>query len=103
MRVVRGVFLAMLFICPVMAEAKTVTLQDTDNHTSVMLNLGDTLLVELPSTLPGQYKWVAHLDRGAPLSPQGDSLISAAGMDAKKGEGAWQFRYNAAKIGQTVL
>jgi len=103
MRVVRDVFLAMLFVCSVMAEAKTVTLQDADNHTSVMLNLGDTLLIELPSTLPGQYRWVSHLDRDAPLSSQGDSLIPAKGDGAKKGEGTRQFRYNAAKVGQTAL
>lgn len=85
------------------AEAKTVTLVEADNHTTVVLNQGDTLLVELPSTLPGQYKWVSHLSQGTPLSSQGSSLISAKGDDANKGEGTQQFRYNAALVGEATL
>jgi predicted secreted protein len=85
------------------AEAKTVTLGEADNHTTIALNQGDTLIVELPSTLPGQYKWVSHLDKGAFLSSQGDSLIPRKGEAGTKGEGMQQFRYNAALVGQMTL
>lgn len=84
------------------AKAKTVTLGQADNHTSVALNQGDTLVVELPSTLPGQYKWISHLAKGVALSAQGDSLIPAQGEGAKD-ERAQQFRYNAALVGEMTL
>lgn len=94
--------LLMVLMSGAIAEAKTVTLGEADNHTTVALNLGDTLVVELPSDLPGQYRWISHLVKGTALSPQGDSLIPAKGSD-KKGEGTQQFRYNAALVGETVL
>jgi hypothetical protein len=50
------------------AEAKTVTLTSVDDRTAVNLNLGDTLIVELSSTLPSQYHWVSHLPNTASLS-----------------------------------
>ncbi|QNI36392.1 copper resistance protein NlpE N-terminal domain-containing protein [Edaphobacter albus] len=99
-------FYAIVFaalICGAFAEAKTVTMGEADNHTSVALNQGDTLVVELPSTLPGQYRWVSHLAKGGALSPQGDSLIPARGENGNKGEGRQQFRYNAALVGETTL
>lgn len=93
----------MVSMLGVIAEAKTVTLVEADNHTTVALNQGDTLLVELPSTLPGQYRWVSHLAPRTALSSQGSSLISRKEEDAKKGEGTQQFRYNAALVGDTTL
>lgn len=87
--------------CAATAQAKTVTLGDADNHTAVSLILGDTLVVELASTLPGQYRWVSHLKKGEALTAQGDS--SSAKKGPKTGEATQQFRYNAARVGQTTL
>jgi copper homeostasis protein (lipoprotein) len=89
--------------CAITAGAKTVTLGEADNRTLVVLNLGDTLIVDLPSTLPGQYGWVSHLAKGAALTAQGDSLIPVKGAGSAKGEGTRQFRYNAARVGEMVL
>ena len=93
----------MLFCCSLRARAKTVTLEGSDNNTAVSLNLGDTLVVRLPSTLPGQFKWVSHPAKNGPLSPQGEDLIPSAAKEAKPGEGIQQFRYNAAQVGRTTL
>lgn len=98
-----GTLLAALFCCSLVGRAKTVTLEGSDNNTSISLNLGDTLVVRLPSTLPGQFKWVSHLGKNGPLSPQGEDLIPSAAKDAKAGEGIQQFRYNAAQVGRTTL
>lgn len=104
MRLLSRVALLMAGLCCAMsAAAKTVTLGEADNRTQVSLNLGDTLIVELPSTLPGQYRWVSHLAKGAALTAQGDSLIQAEREGAAKGEGTQQFRYNAARVGETAL
>ncbi|HTF69321.1 MAG TPA: copper resistance protein NlpE N-terminal domain-containing protein [Edaphobacter sp.] len=100
---VYGALLAAWSCVAVTVRAKTVTLEDADNYTRVSLNLGDTLVVHLPSTLPGQYEWVSHLDKKGPLSAQGDTLISSTGKDAKKGEGIREFRYNAARVGEATL
>jgi uncharacterized lipoprotein NlpE involved in copper resistance len=98
-----GTLLAALFCCSLVARAKTVTLEGSDNNTTVSLNLGDTLVVRLPSTLPGQFKWVSHLGKNGPLSPQGENLIPSTAKDAKAGEGIQQFRYNAAQVGRSAL
>ncbi|HEY0161453.1 MAG TPA: copper resistance protein NlpE [Edaphobacter sp.] len=97
MRFLFGVVL--MFCLAASLEAKTVTLGSADDRTAVSLNLGDTLVVELPSTLPGQYRWVSHIEKGGALTSQGDSEIAA---DSRK-EAAQQFRYNAARVGQAVL
>jgi len=98
-----GTLLAAFFCCTLTVRAKTVTLDGADNNTSISLNLGDTLVVRLPSTLPGQFKWVSHLGKNGPLSPQGEDLIPSAAKDAKAGEGIQQFRYNAAQVGRIAL
>jgi uncharacterized lipoprotein NlpE involved in copper resistance len=98
-----GTLLAAFFCCTLTVRAKTVTLEGADNNTSISLNLGDTLVVRLPSTLPGQFKWVSHPGKNGPLSPQGEDLVPSTGKDAKAGEGIRVFRYNAARVGATAL
>jgi hypothetical protein len=75
-------------------EAKTVTRGAPDNHTEVGLILGDTLVVELPSTLSGQYKWVSHLEKRAALN---EALVPAKSEGTKKDAGTQQFRYNSVR------
>ncbi len=78
-----------------------MTLGESDSHTDVALILGDTLVVELPSTLPGQYKWVSHLEKGVALSALNENFVPST--KAKDGSGTQQFRYNAAIVGETKL
>ena len=83
-------------------EAKTVTLTSADDRTAITLNLGDTLIVELPSPLPGQYHWVSNLPNPASLSALNETFQPSA--DSKKtGEGTQVFHYNAATVGDTTL
>ncbi len=89
-----------LFTLPL--EAKTVTLTSVDDRTAITLNLGDTLIVELPSPLPGQYHWVSHLPNPASLTALNETFQPST--DTKKpGEGMQIFRYNAAIVGDTTL
>jgi len=110
-----GLFLLGVQFCAAVSMAKTVTLGEADNHTEIALVLGDTLVVQLPSTLPGQYTWRSRLgnhlgnhvgDRvgsRAPLIALNEVLLPVQGNGAEKGAGTQQFRYNAAMVGETVL
>lgn len=98
----RGVLLLYIGFCSaLLTQAKTVTLGGSDNHTDVALILGDTLVVELPLTLPGQYKWISHLEKGSPLTALNESFVPS--NKTKDGSGTQQFRYNAAIVGETKL
>ncbi len=83
-------------------KAKTVTLNSPDDRTAVTLNLGDTLIVELPSTLPGQYQWVSHLPRPSSLTALNETFQPSTDPN-KKDQGTQVFRYNAAAVGDTNL
>ena len=83
-----GTLLAALSCCSLTVRAKTVTLENSDNNTTVSLNLGDTLVIRLPS----DFAWavssgVSHLGKNGPLSPQGENLIPSTAKDAKAGRG----------------
>ena len=84
-----------------LAGAKTVTLRAADNDTTVGLNVGDTLVVELASSLPGEYRWVSVLAKGSVLSALNEGFEKA--MDPKQAGGTQRFRYNAVRVGQSVL
>ncbi len=82
-------------------QAKTVTLGPSDNHTTVALNLGDTLVVALQSAKLGDYRWQAHLAPSSPLTALNDQYTPSPGPD--RGMGTHTFRFNAARVGQTIL
>lgn len=90
---------AMLIACGMAAEAKTVTLGSPDNRTAVSLNLGDTLVAELPAGDVPDFRWVPHLPAQTALSALNDSTEAAAnGRPAMR-----LFRFNAATEGDVVL
>ena len=93
--------LAIILFSAIALNAKTVTLESADNRTNVSLNLGDTLVVDLPSgNVPG-FRWTSNLPRPSVLTPLNQQTI-AADKNAGTVE-IIQFRFNAATIGDTVL
>jgi copper homeostasis protein (lipoprotein) len=90
-----------LLLCTSALEAKTVTLTSPDNRTDVSLNLGDTLVVDLSSGEINGFGWVSHLPRASALTALNESTLPA-----DKAQGTLkttQFRFNAAKTGDTEL
>jgi len=80
--------------------AKTVTLNPADNHTSICLVEGDTLVVTLPSPIPDSYRWQLLLPKPSPLSAMHDDFTPP--QDAK-GAGTQTFRFNAAVVNEGIL
>jgi copper homeostasis protein (lipoprotein) len=87
--------------------AKTVTITLTDNNTSICLIEGDTLIVNLPSTMPGVYRWdLVESIKPSPLSSerqfsQGERQFSQS--NSAKQSKTQSFRLNAAAPGKTML
>jgi copper homeostasis protein (lipoprotein) len=80
--------------------AKTVTLAPTDNHTSICLIEGDTLVVTLPSPIPDAYRWEQHLAKSLALTAMHDDYTPP---EDPKGAGTQTFRFNAASRGSAVI
>lgn len=80
--------------------AKTVTLGTADNHTSICLIEGDTLVITLPSPIPDSYRWQQNLPRPSPLTAMHDDY--APPKDAKSA-GTHTFRFNAAVVSEGIL
>lgn len=92
---------AVILLCTNALEAKTVTLTAPDNRTDVSLNLGDTLVVDLTSGDVNGFRWVSHLPKASALTALNESTQPA---DKTKGTAkTTQFRFNAAKTGDTEL
>src|ERR1700722_19417693 len=90
-----------ILLCTNLLEAKTVTLTAPDNRTDVSLNLGDTLVVDLTSGDVNGFRWVSHLPKASALPALNESTHPA---DKTKGTAkTTQFRFNAAKTGDTEL
>src|ERR1700758_1432578 len=92
---------AVILLCTNALEAKTVTLTSPDNRTDVSLNLGDTLVVDLTSGDVNGFRWVSHLPKPPALTPQNKPPHPA--NKAKGTAKTTQFRFNAAKTGDTEL
>jgi predicted secreted protein len=93
---------AFLLVASSSMYAKTVTLGMTDNRTDVSLNLGDTLVVELPSGSVNGFSWVVHLPQPSALTALNDETVPAPANQT----GAPQlrrFRFNAAIVGDVEL
>jgi uncharacterized lipoprotein NlpE involved in copper resistance len=92
---------AVILLCTKALEAKTVTLTSPDNRTDVSLNLGDTLVVDLIAGDVNGFRWVSHLSKTSALTAFNESTQPA---DKTKGTAkTTQFRFNAAKTGDTEL
>jgi inhibitor of cysteine peptidase len=50
-------FLLVFFCCAVALRAKTILLDESDNSTRVVLNVGDTFSVKLKSNMTTGYSW----------------------------------------------
>jgi predicted secreted protein len=101
LRFVTGL-VAFLFLASSGMYAKTVTLGMPDNHTDLSLNLGDTLVVELPTGNVKGFGWVVHLPQSSALTALNDETVPAAANET----GAPQirrFRFNAAIVGDVGL
>jgi copper homeostasis protein (lipoprotein) len=94
--------LALLLITPASAIAKTVTLGSADNRTDVFLNLGDTLVVELPSGEVKGFGWVSHLPKVSALTALNEETLPAD-RSARAPRTITRYRFNAAMIGETPL
>lgn len=81
-------------------SAKTITLAQADNNTSICLIEGDTLVVTLPSPIPNTYRWEQHLAKPSALTPMHDDYTPPKDP---KGVGAQTFRFNAASPGSAAL
>lgn len=92
--------LTALSLCAKSLFAKTVTLGPADNHTTIALNLGDTLVVALQSAELPDYRWQAHLTTSSPLTALNDNY---APPSDPRSMGTYTFRFNAARVGQTIL
>src|SRR5580698_753809 len=93
--------LSTLLLCAHALEAKTVTLTSPDNRTDVSLNLGDTLVVDLSSGEVNGFRWVSHLPKASALTALNESTLPAD--NAKGTAKTTQFRFNAARTGDTEL
>jgi predicted secreted protein len=94
-----GGLAAFLLVASSGMYAKTVTLGMTDNRTDVSLNLGDTLVVELPSGSVNGFSWVVHLPQPSALTALNDETVpAAAGAPQLR-----RFRFNAAIVGDVEL
>ncbi len=93
------VFLSALFLSASL-HAKTVTLGPADNHTTVALNLGDTLAVALEDPQLRGYRWQLQMAADSPLTALDDRYTPPANSNAT---GTRTFRFNAARTGETKL
>jgi copper homeostasis protein (lipoprotein) len=82
-----------------MAHAKIVTLGAADNLTTVSLNLGDTLIVELPSGTVNGFQWNVHLPNPSALTQQNEEDVPAE----DGGQRLHRFHFNAAIAGDVKL
>jgi predicted secreted protein len=80
--------------------AKTVTLTSADNHTSICLIEGDTLVITLPSPIPDSYRWQLVLPKPSPMSAMNDDYTPPK---EAKGTGTQTFRFNAAVVSEGIL
>jgi len=80
--------------------AKTVTLAQADNHASICLIEGDTLIVTLPSGIPDAYRWERQLAGPSALAAMRDDYTPPKDP---KGVGTQTFRFNAASVGSASL
>ena len=102
-RRVAAVFgLTLLLSWAAMLEAKTVTLGSPDNRTDVSLNLGDTLVVELSSGDVNGFTWISHLPKDSGLTALNDDVVPANKKAAVPVQ-IKRFRFNAAKVGDSLL
>jgi uncharacterized lipoprotein NlpE involved in copper resistance len=83
-------------------QAKTVELGSSDNRTDVLLNLGDTLVVELSSGDVNGFAWVSHLPKDSGLTALNNDLLPADKKTAVPMQIS-RFRFNAAKVGDFAL
>src|ERR1700734_2311026 len=93
---------AVLLMLSAVVQAKTVTLGAADNRTDVLLNLGDTLVVELSSGQVDGFRWVYHLPSPSTLTPLNDAELPAD-KSARVPVQIARFRFNAATVGDTAL
>ena len=91
---------AIPFLIAASLLAKTVSLAPSDNHASICLVPGDTLVVSLPSPITPTYRWQEHLPKPSPLSAMHDDYTPP--KDAK-GSGTQTFRFNAATVGKATV
>src|SRR5271165_2916364 len=94
--VARSAFFA--FALPIFA--KTVTLTPADNHTSICLIEGDTLVINLPSPIPDSYRWQPLLPKPSPLTALHDDYTPAKDP---QDTGMQTFRFNAAVVSEGLL
>ena len=80
--------------------AKTVTLTAADNHSSISLIEGDTLVITLPSPMADSYRWQVLLPKPSPLSALQDDYTPPKNA---KGVGTQTFRFNAAVVNDGLL
>src|SRR6201986_1239387 len=101
-RVARMSGLAVVLVFATALRAKTVTLGDSDNHTEVFLNLGDTLVVELSSGDVNGFRWVSHLPKESGLTALNEDVLP---VDKKSNVPVQvrRFRFNAASVGDVTL
>jgi inhibitor of cysteine peptidase len=81
--------------------AKTLFLEESDNNTHLCLNLGDTLMIKLPSNVTTGYSWTITTP-AATL----EQLVSdrERAKDAPVGAGGFQtFRFTAKSAGDATL
>jgi uncharacterized lipoprotein NlpE involved in copper resistance len=81
-------------------RAKTVELSAADSHTTVALNLGDTLIVVLQARSL-DYRWQAHVAASSPLTELNDRFMPVP--IPRYGVGTHIFRFNAIREGQMIL
>jgi len=80
--------------------AKTVTLTPPDNHTSICLIEGDSLVITLPSPIPDSYRWQLLLPKPSPLTAMHDDYTPPKDST---GSGTQTFRFNAAVVSEGIL
>jgi copper homeostasis protein (lipoprotein) len=80
--------------------AKTVTLTDIDNNSSICLIEGDTLVITLPSPMADSYRWQRGTGSSSPLAAMKDDFTPATDP---KGGATQTFRFNAASIGEGAV
>jgi copper homeostasis protein (lipoprotein) len=97
-RYLQRVYLAAVCLLATPLLAKTVTLTQTDNHSSACLIEGDTLIITLPSGVP-DYRWEQHV-KPAALAAMHDDYTPP--KDPKE-MGTQTFRFNAASVGSVPL
>jgi inhibitor of cysteine peptidase len=75
------------------SQGNPVTVTESDNNTQVNLNVGDTLVVKLPSTPGTGYSWTVAQNNASLLRPVGaNAKPSDTGRPGAPGEQIFQFR-----------